>query len=110
MREQIFNIISHEGNASGNLDEIHHTNSRKNTPIRIAIIKTLGTSLVVQWLRICFPMAGNAGLIPGWGTKIPRAAGKLKSFCTREPVRHNEEPVQPTKEKKQKQTQTYNYM
>jgi len=75
MREQIFNIISHEGNASGNLDEIHHTNSRKNTPIRIVMIKTLGTSLVVQWLRICFPMAGNAGLILGWGTKIPRAAG-----------------------------------
>ena len=34
-----------------------------------------GTSLVVQWLR---PHASNArgtGSIPGWGTKIPHAAG-----------------------------------
>ena len=28
----------------------------------------LGTSLVVQWLRLCVPSAGAAGLIPGQGT------------------------------------------
>ena len=30
-----------------------------------------GTSLVVQWLRLCLPMQGSAGLIPGQGTKVP---------------------------------------
>ena len=26
-----------------------------------------GTSLVVQWLRLCISNAGNVGYIPGWG-------------------------------------------
>ena len=34
----------------------------------------LGTSLAVQWLRIHVSSARGAGLIPGWGTKIPHAA------------------------------------
>ena len=34
----------------------------------------MGTSLAVQWLRLCASTAGAVGLIPGWGTKIPRAA------------------------------------
>ena len=29
----------------------------------------LGTSLVVQWLRLCFPMQGVQ--VPGWGAKTP---------------------------------------
>ena len=29
---------------------------------------TLGTSLVVQWLRLHAPSAGGPGLIPGQGT------------------------------------------
>ena len=33
----------------------------------------MGTSLVVQWLRLFTPTAGDAGLVPGWGTKIPHA-------------------------------------
>ena len=32
-----------------------------------------GTSLVVQWLRLCASIAGGMGLIPGWGTKILHA-------------------------------------
>ena len=28
-----------------------------------------GTSLVVQWLRLCTPNAGHPGLIPGQGTR-----------------------------------------
>ena len=32
-----------------------------------------GTSLVVQWLRLCASVAGNMDSIPGWGTKIPHA-------------------------------------
>ena len=53
-------------------------------------LKTLnipGTSLVVQWLRLCLPMQGRR-FNPGWGTKIPHAAGQL-SLCTLEPVSHN---------------------
>ena len=34
----------------------------------------LGTSLAVQWLRLCASTAGAAGSIPGQGTKILRAA------------------------------------
>ena len=30
------------------------------------------TSLVVQWLRLWTSTAGDTGLIPGWGTLVPR--------------------------------------
>ena len=30
----------------------------------------VGTSLVVQWLRLCAPTAGHLGLIPGQGTRF----------------------------------------
>ena len=33
-----------------------------------------GTSLAVQWLRLCALSAVGTGSIPGWGTKIPNAA------------------------------------
>ena len=33
----------------------------------------MGTSLVVQWLRLHGPNAGGTGLIPGRVTKIPHA-------------------------------------
>ena len=33
----------------------------------------VGTSLVVQWLRFWASNVGDAGLIPGWGIKIPHA-------------------------------------
>ena len=32
-----------------------------------------GTSLVVQWLRLCASTSVGMGLIPGWGTKILHA-------------------------------------
>ena len=32
-----------------------------------------GTSLVVQWLKLHIFNAGEPGLIPGWGIKIPYA-------------------------------------
>ena len=35
--------------------------------------KGQGTSLAVQWLRLCASNAGDMGLIPGRGTKIPHA-------------------------------------
>ena len=36
-------------------------------------VDSIGTSLVVQWLRLCASSARDVGLIPGWGTKIPHA-------------------------------------
>ena len=33
----------------------------------------MGTSLVVQWLKLHDFNAGDMGLITGWGTKIPHA-------------------------------------
>ena len=38
--------------------------------------KRIGTSLVVQWLRLHTSTAGGVGSIPGWGTKIPHAMGR----------------------------------
>ena len=41
-------------------------------------LSVIGTSLGVQWLRICLAMQGTfMGLIPGWGTKIPHASEQL---------------------------------
>ena len=40
--------------------------------------ENLGTSLVVQWLRLHAPNAGGTGLIPCRGTKIPHAQGTAK--------------------------------
>ena len=35
-----------------------------------SILLLKGTSLMVQWLKLCAPNEGGMGLIPGWGTKI----------------------------------------
>ena len=48
--------------------------ARTEDPTQPKIKKTLGTSLAVQWLRLCVCTAGGAGSIPGWGTKIPHTA------------------------------------
>ena len=37
-----------------------------------------GTSLVVQWLRLCTPNTGDMGSIPDWGIKIPYVVGHKK--------------------------------
>ena len=42
----------------------------------------LGTSQLVQWLRICLLMQGTWGSIPSWGTKSPHAAGQLSPHTT----------------------------
>ena len=34
----------------------------------VLIRKRVGTSLVVQWLRLCAPNVAGPCLIPGWGT------------------------------------------
>ena len=45
-----------------------------------------GTSLVVQWLRLCTPNAGGLGSIPGQGSRSHmRAAAKGLHATTKEP-------------------------
>ena len=39
---------------------------------------TTGTSLVLQWLKLCASTAGRVGLIPGWVTNSPYALGPQK--------------------------------
>ena len=36
---------------------------------------SVGTSLVVQWLRLCLPMQWGMSSIPDWEVKIPHASG-----------------------------------
>ena len=43
----------------------------------------LGTSLVVQWLRLHIPNAGGVGLIPGQGTKSHMSQLKNPSATTK---------------------------
>ena len=52
----------------------------------MAIEVSEGTSLVVQWLRLCAPVSGGLGSIPGQGTrshvlqlKILHAAVKIQN-------------------------------
>ena len=52
--------------------------------------ETLGTSLVVQWLRLRAPNAGGPGSIPGQETRSHmHATTKSLHATTREPVSHN---------------------
>ena len=45
----------------------------------------LGTSLVVQWVRLYTSTAGSAGLVPGLGPKIlPATRPKKKKKLTRQ--------------------------
>ena len=37
------------------------------------VLYTAGTSVVIQWLRLCAPKVGDAGSIPGHGNQIPRS-------------------------------------
>lgn len=39
--------------------------------------------------------AGDMGSIPGWGTKIPHAAGNQAGTANEEPTSHNKDPAQP---------------
>ena len=56
-----------------------------------------GTSLVVQWIRLCAPSAGGPGSIPGQGTrshmhaatKSSHATTKERHAATKELASHN---------------------
>ena len=47
-----------------------------------------GTSLVVQWLRLHAPNAGDMGLIPGQGTKIPQAKKRKNKQMNKKPHKY----------------------
>ena len=38
-----------------------------------------GSSLVVQWLRLCVSTAESEGSIPGWAIKVPQANEVVKT-------------------------------
>ena len=44
---------------------------------------TRGTSVVVQWLRLCTPNAQGQGLIPGQGTRSHRLPLKILQALTK---------------------------
>ena len=46
------------------------------------IKETVGTSLVVHWLRLRAPNAGGLGLIPGQGTRSHMRAATKSSHAT----------------------------
>ena len=54
----------------------HEPESRRDQ-VKINIL-CLGTSLVVQWVRLQASTAGGTDSIPGWGTKIPHALWQKK--------------------------------
>ena len=71
-----------------------------------AIFKnTYGTSLVVQWLRLCAPNAGGPGSIPVRGTRshmlqlrvyMPQL--KIPCAATKDPACSNEDPTRGNKD------------
>ena len=66
----------------------------------------VGTSLVVQWLRLCAPNAGGLGSIPGGGTKIPHTTTKPARHNQRSPraamkTQHSQKKQNTKKQKKQ---------
>ena len=53
-------------------------------------ITNIGTSLVVQWVRLCAPNAGGLGSIPGWGTRSHmHAEAKSSRAATKKFTCHN---------------------
>ena len=57
---------------------------------------TSGTALVVQWVRLHTPNAGDLGSIPGWGTRSHmHAATKSLHATTKDPTCQNEDSACP---------------
>ena len=51
--------------------------------------------MAVQWLGLCAPTAGDAGSIPGRGTKIPRALfwGTARTNTRKHKQEFSQEPL-----------------
>ena len=54
---------------------LNNNNKKYASTVYKILFKTsfIGTSLVVQWLRLCSSNAGDVSLILGWGIKMPCA-------------------------------------
>ena len=67
--------------------KVNHRPVQEKEPREGSVKKSpSGTSLVVQWLRPCASTAGDASLMPGWGTKImPATRCGLSSKKEEEP-------------------------
>ena len=63
MRESVINLNLHN-------DEVESQDLTLNQPYLKLVI---GTSLAVQWLKLCASNIGGTDLIPGQGNKIPCA-------------------------------------
>ena len=49
------------------------------------------TSLMVQWVRLCAPYAGDPGSVPGWGTRsCMHAATKRSHAATKKSACHTQ--------------------
>ena len=84
--------------------KIDKTLARLTKKRRLKLLKSEngsgGTSLVVQWLRLCAPNAAGPGSIPGQGTRshMPQLRVhmlQLKILCaaTKDPACLNEDPA-----------------
>ena len=67
--------------------KLRHTEIKKHSYLKKK--KKGGTSLVVQWLRLCAPNAGGLGSIPGQGTRSCRSQLKILHATTKVPTCHN---------------------
>ena len=85
-----------------------HTHERHLLTRGFLKIRSFGTSLAVQWLRLHAPNAGGPDSTPGRETKIPHTATKSSHAATTEPAPSrthapelekptccNEDPAQP---------------
>ena len=61
----ITNNILHDGVGRRCIPQV--LSCRQQNPLQLIII--IGTSLMVQWVRLCAPNAGVPGSIPGQGTR-----------------------------------------
>ena len=73
------------------MDEKHADIFQDTEGLGFQLLKlNIGTSLLVQWLRILLANARDAGLIPGQETKIPHVVEQLSSCAgTTEIAHHN---------------------
>ena len=55
----------------------------KLTPTKVTLkTGTIGSFLVVRWLRLCAPNAGGLGSIPSHGTRLHKATVKDPTCCS----------------------------
>ena len=52
----------------------------ENVKVILIFKKSFGISLVVHWLRLCTPTAGDLGSIPGQGTRSHMS--QLRTRCS----------------------------